>query len=280
MIHKHISIIGTGSMGTAIINGLLSRQIVKASQLYATSRAMEKLHPFQKLGVHISTDNIQAVNQSQIVILAVKPQQLTTVLQQIKNALTPHHLVISIAAGYSLQSIQHILGPQIATVRVMPNLCASIGMSASVWMHSPSTTHQNIQDTKIILTAIGSEYQVADESLLDAATAISGSGPAYVFYFVELLSRAAASLGLSEDLAHQLVLQTLAGSTALLTEKTQKSGKPDHSTPKTAPELRAQVTSKGGTTEAAIRQLQAAKLDTIILHAVQAAYKRAQELGK
>lgn len=274
MINKHISIIGTGNMGTSIINGLLSKQIIKANQLHATGRTDEKLLPLQKSGVHIATDNIQAINQSQIVLFAVKPQQLTSVLNEIKHSITPEHLAISIAAGYSMKTIEHILGSQIPIARVMPNLCASIGMSASVWTHTASVKSQQIQDTKTILTAIGSEYYVADESLLDAATAISGSGPAYIFYFVELLSRAAASLGLKEDLANQLVLQTLVGSAALLTRSAQQT------TPITARELRARVTSKGGTTEAAIHEFQNAKLDTIIIRAVQAAHTRAQELEK
>jgi len=265
--NKTIAIIGVGNMGSAIAHSLLRKKVIPAKNLILSNPSLEKLIHFKQLATIITAVNKNAVERADIIILAVKPQTLTPVLQEIKSAVSKNKLIISIAAGFELKTIKKILGVQQSVVRVMPNLCARVSKSMSCWVKSKEVTNEQSMEVKIILQAIGKECLLEEENLLDQVTAISGSGPAYVFYLVELLEKSALKLGLDKKLANMLATQTVVGSVRLL-ENSKKSVKI----------LREEVTSKGGTTEAAFKKFNKSRFEIIFINAVRAAYLRAREL--
>lgn len=265
--NKTIAIIGVGNMGSAIAHGLLRKKLIPVKNLILSNPSLEKLLYFKKLGTVITVVNKNAAEKADIIILAVKPQILTSVLQEIKSAVSKNKLIISIAAGFEIKTIKKILGIKQPVVRVMPNLCARVSKSISCWVKSKEVTDEQSSEVAIILRAIGKEYLLKEENLLDQVTAISGSGPAYVFYLVELLEKSALNLGLNERLARLLAVETVSGSSKLL-QNSQKSAKI----------LREEVTSKGGTTEAVFKKFHKSKFENIFLQAVEKAYRRAKEL--
>jgi pyrroline-5-carboxylate reductase len=202
-----------------------------------------------------------------VVFLAVKPQDLETVLVELKNKLNPKALVISIAAGKKIKFIEEHLAADISVIRVMPNTPAQIGKGISAIAAGSRTTQEDIElVTKLFLTT--GEVVRVEEQLLDAVTALSGSGPAYFFKFVESMIKAGVELGLSNEIATKLTLETISGSAAMLKE----SGLD-------AKTLRNNVTSPKGTTAAALQVLSENNFDSLILQAMTAAKKRAQELA-
>ncbi len=261
-----ISFIGGGNMAQALISGLQKHDFMmqdihvielddyKRQQLQAT------------FGVQASADLIN-IASSDIIVLAVKPQQLKAVA----NAITPYlnkHCVISIAAGVRLVDLSRWLNNHPAIVRSMPNTPAQIQAGVTALCAMPAVTKEQIAQTDQILSAVGKTIWLDDESKLDAVTAISGSGPAYVFYLIEALQLAALELGLNAAEAQLLSLQTFAGASLLATNSDN-----DVAT------LRAQVTSKGGTTEQGILSLENAQVKTAIIQAAKAAAARSVELG-
>lgn len=262
---KDITIIGGGNMGQAFAEGLagssLFGTIIVADPTFRKSDKKNRQITFLQ-------DNREAVAGTKTVILAVKPQILPEVLSEIKDVLPKDALVISIAAGISIGNLEKILGKQ-AIVRVMPNICAKIGESMSVWVKNKRVSNNQIVLVKKILGSIGTECELGGEELIDGATAISGSGPAYLFYLAECISEEAEKLGLPSKVADKLVRQTLFGSAKML--------KGDSRLPA---ELRASVTSKGGTTEAAFREFESHKLAQTVSKGIQAAARRAKELNK
>lgn len=265
--NKSIAIIGVGNMGKAIAHGLLWKKVVLARNLILSNPSVEKLQNFEKLGVTVTSENKIAAQKANVIILAVKPQTLPSVLKEIQSVISKKQLLISIAAGFEIKTIKRLLGKGQPVVRVMPNLCAKVGLSISCWVKSKEVTNHQAKDVKKILQAIGKEISLEKESLLDQITAISGSGPAYVFYLAELLEKSALKLGLDKKLAEVLAKQTLIGSVKLL-ENSNKSAKI----------LREEVTSKGGTTEAAFKKINQMKFDEKFVGIIRAAYKRAKEL--
>jgi len=264
-----ISIIGGGNMGEAILvavlkQGLSTPQEIVVSDISKARRDYLK----KKYGVAVTLDNLAAVAGAEIVILAIKPQILFDVLTELHNEVKPEQLVLSIIAGARLNTIVNGLNHN-KVVRSMPNTPAQIGEGMTVWTATPEVTLKQKKQAKAILGVMGEEIYTAEEKFLDMATAVSGSGPAYVFYFVESLIEAALHLGFTPDVAEKLVRQTFLGATHLL----QKSAKPPA-------ELRRNVTSPGGTTAAAIEQLEKGGLNKLVALAVAAAFKRAKELGK
>ncbi len=266
MINQKLAIIGVGNMGGAIANGLLHTQTIAPENLILSNPTRAELIEFEKRGVSVTSDNVQAVQQAQIVILAVKPLVLLSVLQEIQPVVS-NQLFISVVAGIGGQALQERLGSQVPIIRVMPNLAATVGESMSVWVKNSQVSQELGEIAQEILQAIGSEIEVQNENLLDAVTAISGSGPAYVFYLVELLQQAAVELGIDEELAQRLSRQTVIGSSLLL--KYSEGS---------ATELRQAVTSKGGTTEAAFKVFEDSEFKTIFQKAVMAAHNKAKEL--
>lgn len=248
-----IAIIGIGNMGQAIVSGLLKHKVVARKNLYLSNS---------------SEDNKRVAENSDIIILAVKPQQINQVLLRIKDVVSTKQLIISIAAGVKINTIKKLLNRNQPIIRVMPNICAVIGKSISVWFKSKEVSKIQIKKAKIILGCLGQEVYIRRESDLDKITAISGSGPAYVFYLEELLEEFAIKRGFNKDIATKLARQTIIGSAYLL-----------ESTDKSATSLRSEVTSKGGTTEAAFKEFAKLGLDKVFLKGLAAAYQRSKQLN-
>ncbi|MEI8167132.1 MAG: pyrroline-5-carboxylate reductase [Chloroflexales bacterium] len=265
----HIAMIGSGAMGEAIIGGLLRHELVTPGQVLASDPHEARLHELQtRYGIQTSHDNHAAARWGQVVIFAVKPQQLKRVLLPLRGTMREDGLVISIVAGATLSNFGAALDHP-AVVRSMPNTPAMIGEGMTVWTASPEvSTHQHGW-ARTVLGALGRELFVDSEAYLDMATAINGSGPAYFFLMMESMIDAGVHLGLSRHVTEELVLQTMLGSVRYA----QQSG--------THPaQLRNAVTSPGGTTAAAISELERGGMRTILADAIWAAYRRSVELGK
>ncbi|MFC1988870.1 pyrroline-5-carboxylate reductase, partial [Chloroflexota bacterium] len=221
----------------------------------------------KKFGVTVTGDNLRATGGVDVVILAIKPQNLIPVMAEIKGQLQSTQLVLSIIAGVTIKTLSEVLDHK-CIVRVMPNTPAQVMAGMSVWTATAGVTEQQKELTGSILRAIGEEIYVDDEKYLDMATAVSGSGPAYYFLFVEALVEAAVDIGLSQDMAQELVLQTMLGSGNLIRE----SGRPPA-------ELRRMVTSQGGTTAEALKEFDNGEFKKLVGKAVTAAYNKARILG-
>ena len=273
MLDKKIAFIGSGAMAEAMISGLLRQGLAKPQNLLASDarhERSEELH--QKYGIHPFTDNNKAVEYVDVVILSVKPQRLTEVLKDLKSAVPENALVLSIVAGATISKISNGLAHN-AVVRSMPNTPAQIGQGITVWMASPAVSEVQKKNASTILGALGKEVNVDDESYLDMATALSGTGPAYVFLFMEAMIDAGVHMGFSRRVSEELVVQTLKGSVDYYEAINQKSSV--H-----VAALKNQVTSPGGTTAEALYYLEKAGFRTAISRAIWAAYQRSLELGK
>lgn len=268
MLEKKIAFIGPGVMAEAMIAGLLRQKLSKPENLTAAgprSERCEELH--KKYGIQSSTDNTAAVASADVVVLSVKPQRLTEVMKGLRD-IRPEALVLSIVAGASIKKIGAGLRHK-AIVRSMPNTPGQIGEGITVWTASAEATAEQRELAKQILGALGEQVFVEDESYLDMATALSGTGPAYVFLFTEALIDAGVHMGFPRRISEQLVLQTIKGSASFY-EQAERH-------PAT---LRNQVTSPGGTSAEALYYLEKAGFRTAISRAVWAAYQRSVELGK
>jgi len=264
-----IAFIGGGAMGEAMLSALLSQRLSTHQEVCVSDISdARRSHLEQKYQIAVTEDNQQAVNKGDIVVLAIKPQKLTEVMTGISGHFKPGQLVLSIIAGARIETLCQGLNHW-SLVRVMPNTPAQIGEGMSVWTATPEVTETQKERVSSILGTMGREIYVDEEKYLDMATAVSGSGPAYFFLFVESLIGSAIDIGLSPDVAEELVLQTMLGSGRLL----QKSDKPPA-------ELRRMVTSPGGTTAAALLQFEKGDFSSLVRRAVKAAYNRAQELGR
>lgn len=255
-------------MAEAMIAGLLKKKQAAPADITASGPREERgveLH--KKYGIQTGTDNASAVHNADVVVLSVKPQRLTEVMKGLKG-IRPDALVLSIIAGASIQKLNSGLKHK-AIVRSMPNTPGQIGEGITVWTASKDTTEEQQQTARAILGALGEEVFVEDESYLDMATALSGTGPAYVFLFTEALIDAGVHMGFPRRIAEQLVLQTIKGSASFY-ELAQKH----------PAALRNQVTSPGGTSAEALYYLEKAGFRTAISRAVWAAYQRSVELGK
>lgn len=268
MLKKTIAFIGPGVMAEAMIAGLLRQKLANPKNIIASGpheERGEELH--KKYGINVTTDNASAAHQADVVVLSVKPQRLSEVMKGIKG-IRLDALVISIIAGASIKKISAGLKHK-SIVRSMPNTPGQIGEGITVWAASKDVTDEQQKMARDILSAMGEEVFVEDESYLDMATALSGSGPAYVFLFTEALIDAGVHMGFPRRIAERLVLQTIKGSASFY------EGAGRH--PAT---LRNQVTSPGGTSAEALYYLEKAGFRTAISRAVWAAYQRSLELGK
>jgi len=263
----NIVFIGGGNMAAAIIGGLVG-QGRPPSMLQAVDVLPEaRSRLAQQFGIRTSSDPAAAASSADCIVLAVKPQQM----REVAAALAPtlkKQLVISIAAGIRGSDLARWLGGHAAIVRAMPNTPALVAAGITGLHALPGVSDRQRSDAEAVLSAVGSTFWVNEESALDAVTAVSGSGPAYVFYFIEALEQAARELGLPADIARQSALQTFAGAVKLAV-----AGDADPAT------LRARVTSKGGTTERAIGALDEAQVKAAFVRAVRAAAERSAELG-
>ncbi len=257
-------------MGEAIIVGLIKSGVAQAGQIVASDpvEARRRLLA-ERHGVATTASNAEAVRGANIVILAVKPQMMGAALGEFRAALAPETLVISIAAGTPIATIREGLNPDQPMVRVMPNTPAAVGMGMSVWTKTDNVSAQQAEWTMDILKAIGEEVAVPNEHYIDMGTAVNGSGPGFVFLFIEAMIDAAVQLGIARTTAEKLVIQTVRGSA----EMAAQSG--------THPAiLKNQVTSPGGTTAAGLHALEAGAFRATVADAVRAAYERSVALGK
>jgi pyrroline-5-carboxylate reductase len=263
-----IAFIGGGNMAEAILSAVLAKHLATAEEVIVSDIAeARRVYLEGKYGIQVTGDNPQGVKDKKIVILAVKPQVLAEVMTGLKGLLKPDQLVISIIAGKSINTIKQGLSHS-CIARSMPNTPAQIGEGITVWTTTPQVTSAQKKEAAAILGVMGEEIYTDDEKYLDMATAVSGSGPAYVFLFVESLAAAAVKLGFSPETAQKLALQTLLGAGHLL----QKSGKSPQ-------ELRRMVTSPGGTTAEAIAAFEKGGFSQLVETAVTAAYEKAKKLG-
>ncbi len=255
-------------MGEAIASALLSKGASTPSDISVSEPVEARRHYLkQKYAVEVTGSSKQAAVGADVVLMSIKPQSLTEALPDLEGNLKPSQLVLSIIAGAKIATLRDGLRHR-PIVRSMPNTPAQIGLGMTVWTATPEVTGTKRENAKIILSVMGKELYVNDEKSIDMATAVSGSGPAYFFLFVEALTDAAVNLGLPRDIAKTLVVQTMLGSEHLI----EKSGREPS-------ELRQMVTSKGGTTAAALGVFEAGDFRNLVARAIEAAYKRARELG-
>ena len=264
-----IAIIGAGVMGEAIISGLLNKKLTVPEAIRASDPLADRRNVLHdQYGVIASADNQSAVKDANVVVLSVKPQKLEKALAGLTGQIPAEALVFSIVAGASLENISEFLHHP-TVVRAMPNTPAQIGEGITVWTTSPTVSQGQVDLARQILSALGQEIYMEEEYYLDMATALSGTGPAYVFLFMEAMIDAGVHLGFPRRISEQLVTQTIRGSLDYYAyRKTHVAS------------LRNEVTSPGGTSAAAIYYLEKAGVRTAISRAVWAAYERSQELGR
>jgi pyrroline-5-carboxylate reductase len=256
-------------MAEAIIRGLLASGVVRAEQVIAGD-VLQARREFlaEQFGVAATADNFAVARGARVIVLAVKPQQLPEILAELRGRLAPEQLVVSIAAGVPVRALVDGLGHP-AVVRVMPNTPARVGAGMAVWTATAAVDAAGRAAVAAILRSLGREVYVDNEDYLDMATAINGSGPGFVFLFLEALVDAAVHLGLGRPLAEELVYQTVLGS-ALMAQTTAEH----------PARLKNLVTSPAGTTAAGLAALEAAGLRAAVDRAVVAAYERSRELGR
>lgn len=265
---KTVAFIGSGVMGEAMMKGLLSKKILEPGQIIAADTREDRGAELVKnYGVHFTTDNAQAAEKADVLVLSVKPQVLEYVLPVARRGAHAASLVLSIIAGAKIHTIANGLA-NASVVRAMPNTPAQIGQGITVWTATPEVGAAERGQARILLGALGEEIFMDDERYLDMATALSGTGPAYVFMFMEALIDAGVHMGFSRQDSERLVLQTMRGSV----EFAAASGL--HPA-----QLRNQVTSPGGTSAEAIYHLEKGGLRTVLARAVWAAYQRSVVLG-
>jgi len=265
---KRLAFVGSGIMAEAIIKGLLRHDLVAPSEITASGPRQERGKALADLyNVQTQLDNRNAVTGCSIVILSIKPQVTRHVLPELRGAISPEALVLSIVAGVPIRSIADGLGHS-AIVRAMPNTPAQIGEGITVWTATGEVAEQQLIQTEAILGALGETVRVDEESNLDMATALSGTGPAYVLLFMEAMIDAGVHLGFSRRVAQQLVLQTMRGTVEYARQSTRH--------PAT---LRNEVTSPGGTSAEALYHMEKGGLRTVVSRAIWAAYQRAVGLG-
>jgi pyrroline-5-carboxylate reductase len=262
--------VGGGNMGSALIRGLIARGLDPRHIGVGEAVQARRIALADELGVHVSADNREAVRGADVVVLAVKPQDMAATVQPLAQVFAASRpLVISIAAGIRVADITGWSGPGIAVARAMPNRPALNGAGATAIYAPPGLSEQQRELAEQVLGAVGTTAWVAEEHALDVVTALSGSGPAYFFLLAELMTDAAVTLGLERASARELAIQTLYGSGRMARDSDGDLAR-----------LRAEVTSKGGTTEAALRSFEGANLRAIVAAALGAATDRGREMAQ
>jgi pyrroline-5-carboxylate reductase len=269
MINKKLAFIGAGNMAKAIIGGLIA-QGYDAKKITATGPRIENLQKVaDEFSVNISTDNIFAASDADVIILAVKPQMLKQVATELSSALTHQPLIISLAAGITTESLQRWLNGNLSIVRSMPNTPSQVLLGATGLFANAIVSDEQKNIANAILSAVGIVSWVEQENLINTVTAVSGSGPAYYFLLMEAMIDAAVEQGLSRETATVLTLQTALGAATLALKSDLDVA-----------ELRRRVTSPKGTTEQAIMSFEKDQLRTIVKGAMQACTNRAEELSQ
>lgn len=265
-----IGFIGAGNMAEAIIKGIIDAKVYKPKDIIITDIRFKRVRIVRsKYKVKSLRSNPQLAESVDILVLSVKPQNMAQVLDEIKKAVGKNILIVSIAAGITTKRIQKALG-NVPVVRVMPNTPALVGQGAAA-IYATKKAQGRLKEVKRIFSAVGIVVTVKSEKLLDAVTAVSGSGPAYFFLLMEEMIKSAARLGLPKDIAQKLVLQTAKGAGLLAVEAAGKNQSPDI--------LRKNVTSPGGTTEAAMKVFSKRDFEKMVQNALIAAAKRSRQLS-
>lgn len=274
-----LSFVGVGVMAEAMIAGLLRRQLVSRGQIVGSHpRAARREELHTQYGIRVVESNREAATLSEevrqeeaapsVVVLAVKPQRIARVLGELKGALSDSQLVLSIVAGTRMETITSELSHP-AVARAMPNTPAQIGQGMTAWTSTPEVGERHVEVVRAMLGALGREMYVENENMIDMATALSATGPTYIFMMMEALVDAGVHMGFSRHVAEELVTQTMLGSVLFARE-----------THKHPAELRNMVTSPGGTSAEAIYQMEKGGLRTVLSKAVYSAYQRAVALGR
>jgi pyrroline-5-carboxylate reductase len=265
-----IGFIGSGNMAEALINGVLKAGVYRPGKVYVSDIRPERIEYLREhYGVRTAANNADLASKVDILVLSVKPQNMTAALEEIKGNISGEVLVISIAAGIKISRIASVLG-DVAVVRVMPNMPAWVKEGASV-LYANEKARTKVEIARLIFLSVGKAIVVEDEKLLDPVTAVSGSGPAYFFLLMQEMIRAGVAMGLSEEEATELVLQTAKGA-AVLAQKAADEGE-------TPAQLSARVATPNGTTEAAFKVFQARGFSDMIAAGLQRAAERSRELS-
>ena len=263
-----IATVGSGVMAEAMIAGLLRDGLVTPDRLIASHPRAERRESLEReYGIRTVAGNADAVREADVIVLGIKPQMLERVGHDIGPHLRRGQLVLSVLAGATTAALTGILGHD-QVVRSMPNTAARLGKGVTVWYATPETTEQQRAQAAALLGALGYQLEVDDEKMVAMATAVSGTGPTYVFLVMEALIDAAVHLGFPRHIAHDLVIETLEGSTLFAKQSGMHPA-----------ELRNMVTSPGGTSAAALHELESGRLRTVLSEAVWAAFRRTVELG-
>ena len=263
-----IATVGSGVMAEAMIAGLLRDGLVAPPQVIASHPRADRRDALEReYGIRTVAANADAVSEADVILLGIKPQMLERVGREIGPHLRRGQLVLSVLAGATTRALTGILGHD-QVVRSMPNTAARLGKGVTVWYATPETTDQQRAQAAALLGALGHQLEVDDEKMVAMATAVSGTGPTYVFLVMEALIDAAVHLGFPRHIAHDLVIETLEGSTLFARQSGMHPA-----------ELRNMVTSPGGTSAAALHELESGRLRTVLSEAVWAAFRRTVELG-
>lgn len=265
---KRLGFIGSGIMAEAIIQGLLKKELVQPGNICCSDPYVARGKELEgSYGIRATTDNADAVKDADIVVLSVKPQVLSDITPDLRGKLKPNQLLVSILAGVDSRTLRKGFDHS-AIIRTMPNTPARVGQGMTVWTATPQVSSEQREMAQALLAALGQEIFVSREGDLDMATALSGTGPAYVFLFMEALIDAGVHMGFSRRVAEQLVLQTVKGSVDFALQSDTHLA-----------ELRNQVTSPGGTTADALYEMEKGGLRTVMSKAVFAAYQKSRALS-
>ena len=268
LANRTIATVGSGVMAEAMIAGLLRGALVEPGQVVASHpRSERREHLHREYGIRVVEGNVAAIEGADVVLFAIKPQMLGRVGKEIGPHLRRGQLVLSVIAGATTAALTGTLGHD-QVIRAMPNTPARLGKGMTVWYATPETTTEQRVQAGALLGALGAQLEVDDEKFVAMATAVSGTGPTYVFLVMEALIDAAVHLGFPRHVAHDLVIETLEGSTLFAKQSGMHPA-----------ELRNMVTSPGGTSAAALHELESGRLRTVLSEAVWAAFRRTVELG-
>ena len=256
-------------MAEAMLQGVLRHGVARAQEICVGEPVeARRNHLRTKYGVGVTAGNVEASGNGDVIVLSIKPQQLPDVMAELAGSLKKEQTAVSIVAGAKMETLVSGLRHE-KVVRVMPNTPAQIGAGMSLWLAAPAVSQESKEAIAAILRTMGEQLEVTDEKYMDMATALSASGPAYVFLFIESLIDAGVYMGMSRDMARTLALQTVLGSTQLVRESQKHPA-----------DLRDMVTSPGGTTAEALKVLEDGRFRATVLNAVIAAYEKSKRLGE
>ncbi|WP_213819022.1 pyrroline-5-carboxylate reductase [Garciella nitratireducens] len=268
-MEKTIGFIGAGNMAKAMIGGILQAKILPPEKVFLSNPHKEKLEAMKKeFGVQITLDNKEVAQRADILVLSVKPYLYSKVIQEIKDEIQQHTILVNIAAGVSIESIEQTFAKKVKVVRVMPNTPAQVGEAMSCVCVNKEVTKEELQEVMDIFHSFG-EVEVIDENLMDVATGVSGSSPAYVYLFIEALADGAVLEGMPREKAYKLAAQAVLGSAKMVLESKEHPAK-----------LKDQVCSPGGTTIEAVACLEKNYFRSTVIQAVQTATQKSKEMGK